>query len=100
MLKRHARKSIVLHLDRPPKKDELEEIDELIKKMIISTRNLLFEINPNVLLELGFADALEWFAEKALEKYGLSVDISGGAEADILDQNLKILLFRTIKQAL
>ncbi|MCK4909995.1 MAG: sensor histidine kinase [Thermodesulfovibrionales bacterium] len=91
---------MILQLDRAPKKDELMGIDELIQKTITSTRNLLFEINPNVLLELGLTDALEWFAEKTHEKHGLIIDISGGAEADILEQSLKILLFTGARELL
>lgn len=71
-------------------------IDETIKQ----TRNLMYDLSPPILYELGPSPALDWLADRTAARYGLAVayDDRGGQVA--LDEDCSAFLFRAARELL
>ncbi len=80
----------------------VREIRELMDQSIQQTRLLTMQLSPPVLYELGFTAALEWLAEQFQTQYALAVEVECGPEFNTLslDEDVKILLFQTIRELL
>jgi len=76
----------------------LGEVRELIEKMIKDTRSLTFELSLPVLYELGFEAAVEWFAKHIRTQYGLQVEVRKEMVPIPIDDELKVLLFRSVRE--
>jgi signal transduction histidine kinase len=76
----------------------LGEVRELIEKMIKDTRSLTFELSLPVLYELGFEAAVEWFAKHIRTQYGLQVEVRKEMAPIPIDDELKVLLFRSVRE--
>ncbi|MFZ0051418.1 MAG: PAS domain S-box protein, partial [Desulfobaccales bacterium] len=76
----------------------LGEVRELIEKMIKDTRSLTFELSLPVLYELGFEAAVEWFAKHIRTQYGLQVEVRKETVPIPIDDELKVLLFRSVRE--
>ena len=76
----------------------LGEVRELIEKMIKDTRSLTFELSLPVLYELGFEAAVEWFAKHIRTQYGLQVEVTRDTVPIPVDDELKVLLFRSVRE--
>ena len=79
---------------------ELKETQELIEQTIKFIRSLTFELSPPILHELGFIAAVEWFADKVRERYGIIVKFNADSKFKALKGETGILLFRTVKELL
>ncbi len=62
----------------------------------------MFRISPPVLFDLGLMPALEWLAEDMHRTYGLTVNVSesGSAPKAGLDETLRSVLFRCVRELL
>jgi PAS domain S-box-containing protein len=76
----------------------LEEVRELIEKMIQDTRSLTFELSLPVLYELGFEAAVEWFAKHVRGQYGLQVEVQREMKPIPMTDEIKVLLFRSVRE--
>jgi signal transduction histidine kinase len=76
--------------------DCIDFIDQAIKQ----TRLLMFECYPWILHESGFETTLRSLAHRVQEAYGIQVECNGDGTPDTLDRNLRVLLFRTIRELL
>jgi two-component system sensor histidine kinase UhpB len=87
----------------------LESTAELIQRTIDSTRELMFELNPPPLDELGLWPALEWLADKLklqtgaglqlqIDDHATNVEI-GGEQASILFRVVRELLHNVVKHS-
>lgn len=76
----------------------LGEVRDLIEKMITDTRSLTFELSLPVLYELGFEAAVEWFAKQIRAQYGLQVEVRKEMIPIPVNDELKILLFRSVRE--
>ena len=79
--------------------ERLAPIDDLVRQANEAVRNLAFEASPPVLHALGLLAGLHWLAESVEDRYGLHVDVSG-EEAPALDEDLRALLFRAVRELL
>ena len=79
---------------------ELSEAIELINQSISDTRNLIFDISPPVLYKLGLRAAIEWYAEKLSDQYGIDLSVSGPDALVELETSLAVLLYRTVRELL
>ncbi len=79
---------------------KLDEIEGSINKAISYSRSMMFEISPNALLELGFVEAVEWLVEHIHDKYGLDIKYSHCEQANPMDCNVSIILFKAIRELL
>jgi len=79
---------------------DLAEIDRLIGQIIKDTRNLIFELSPPILYELGLVPALQWLGERIAREHDLFVDVSEDGAAQILPDELKFFLFEALRELL
>jgi len=74
--------------------DCIDSLDQAVKQ----TRLLMFEVYPWTLHESGLETTLRSLAHRVHEAHGLQVECIGDGTSDTLDQNLRVLLFRTIRE--
>ena len=76
------------------------EVEELLDESIVASRSLTTELSPPILHEAGLNAGLEWLARRMAEKQGLFVDLSLEADAPALAEDVKILLFESVRELL
>ena len=79
---------------------DVDRIRELIEQTIEDTHSLTFELYPSFLFELGFEKALECLAEEIQTQYGLCTLFNNDHKPKMLDEDVHILLFRTVRELL
>jgi len=80
---------------RPAQVDEcIDFIDQAIKQ----TRLLMFEFYPWILDESGLETTLRSLAHRIQEVHGIQVECSGDGTTNVLGKDLRVLLFRTIRE--
>ena len=80
---------------------EIEQISSSIEKVIEETRTLTFELSNPILYELGFEAAVaEWLSEQVQEKHGIAIEFQDNGKAKPLDDNVKVVLFRNVRELL
>ena len=62
--------------------------------------SLTFELSPPVLHELGLAPALRWLATDMAKRYQLHVNVDTHGPSDMLDQQVCVVLFRSVRELL
>jgi PAS domain S-box-containing protein len=81
--------------------DEIKQISACIEKVIQETRTLTFELSNPILYELGFEAAVaEWLDEQVQIKHGIATEFLDDGKAKPLDDNIKVMLFRNIRELL
>ena len=76
------------------------EVEDLLDESIGASRSLTTELSPPILHEAGLNAGLEWLARRVNEKQGLFVDLSLEADAPALAEDVKILLFESVRELL
>jgi signal transduction histidine kinase len=79
---------------------ELSEVLNLIGKMIALTRSVTAELSPPVLHDLGLEAALEWLGDRTESEYGLPVDMHFQDRPISLDEDMRVILFRSVRELL
>ena len=75
-------------------------IRELLEQAIRSSRTLTFELSSPVLYELGFESAVQALCEKFQQQHGLRIEFATDREPKPLADDVRILLFRAIRELL
>ncbi len=78
----------------------VDEIRKLIEQAIQYTRSLIFDLSPPILYELGFEAAVEWLTEQIQEQYGILIDFEDDRQHKPMNEKIRILLFRALKELL
>jgi PAS domain S-box-containing protein len=78
----------------------VEEVRKLIEESIRHTRSLIFELSPPILYDLGLESAVDWLAEHMQQQYGLVVDVEDDGKSKDLDNEVRALLFRAVRELL
>jgi signal transduction histidine kinase len=79
----------------------LEDVCNSLGQTIQDTRTLTFDLSNPVLYELGFEMAVsEWLTNQIQEKHGITVEFEADGEAKPLDDDVRILLFRDVRELL
>ncbi|MBT3316549.1 GAF domain-containing sensor histidine kinase [bacterium] len=78
----------------------VSEIIDLVGQSIADIRTLTFELSPPVLYDLGLVPALQWLGEQMGKKYGFQVDVTDDLEDKLVNENLKIELFKIARELL
>ncbi len=76
------------------------EVAELIDDAIQSSRSLTAELSPPILHEGGLETGLEWLARWMADRHGLFVDLALEPKAAPIPDDLKILLFESVRELL
>ncbi|MDD5064258.1 MAG: PAS domain S-box protein [Phycisphaerae bacterium] len=79
----------------------LEDICNSIGQTIQDTRALTFDLGSPVLHELGFETAVsEWLTDRIQKKHDITVEFEDDREPKPLDDDVRILLFRDVRELL
>ncbi len=84
------------------RRELLESTTRLIQRTIDSTRELMFELNPPQLDELGLWPAIEWLAEKLTRQFdsGLHIQLEDHAANVDVSKGQESILFRVVRELL
>lgn len=75
-------------------------IRALLEQAISSSRSLTFELSPPILYDLGFETAVQALCEKFQQQHGLRLEFVTDREPKPLSDDMRILLFRAIRELL
>ena len=79
----------------------LGKVCDSLGQTIEDTSSLTFDLSSPVLYELGFEAAVkEWLVEQVEEKYGISTEFKKDNQLKFLEEDIGILLFRTVRELL
>ncbi len=84
-------------------KTHVEKIDKIIALIDLSikqSRNLMSDLSPPMLFDLGFLEAIEGLIEDLETKFGLKVKLQCEKRDLRFDQNASILLYQSIRELL
>jgi PAS domain S-box-containing protein len=79
----------------------LEEVCNSLGQTVQDTRTLTFDLSNPVLYELGFETAVsEWLADQIQKKHGIAVEFEDDGKPKPLDDDVRVLLFRDVRELL
>jgi PAS domain S-box-containing protein len=78
----------------------IRHLREQVKRAIKQTRTLTFEMSPPELYTLGLGPALEELSHRFSEERGLSCSVDVGDDKYQLSEQVKILLYRSVRELL
>ena len=79
---------------------EFDQIQESLSESIAVTRNLSIDLSPIVLQGEGLTEAMTWLAFRMKEQYGLHVELEAKERFNHLDNHVRMLLFRSVRELL
>lgn len=77
---------------------KIDKIVSLIDLSIKQSRNLMNELSPPMLFDLGFAEAIEGLIDDLEVKFGLKAEITRGYKALRLPQDKAIVLYTSMRE--
>ncbi len=92
-----------LHTSVSDKKsvNALDEISNSLGRIIAAMRSLTFDLSSPILYEFGFEDAVaEWLNERVGRKYGIETEFEDDGLPKPLDDDIRVLLFRNVRELL
>jgi len=85
-------------------KEQLQEKLSRLKSLAVQTldevHNLIYDLRPSVLDDLGLVAGLEWYAENRLQPLGLGVHVEVSGEERRLPSEVETALFRIGQEAI
>jgi signal transduction histidine kinase len=89
-------------VDKDPKMalEELQKVEDLAKQTSKEIRGMLFTLRPLVLETQGLTAAIETVMKRMEESDGISVRLSGGEQAELLNENAQSVVFSIVEEAL
>lgn len=78
----------------------LGDIRRLIEESLEVSRSLTVELSPTILHEAGLEGGLNWLAGWMKQKHGLTVDLDCSPHIAVERQDLRILLFESVRELL
>jgi PAS domain S-box-containing protein len=79
----------------------IREISDCLGQVIQNTRTLTFDLSSPILYELGFEAAVaDWLDEQIREKHGIKTDFEDDGQSKPLDDDIRVLLFRNVRELL
>jgi PAS domain S-box-containing protein len=84
-----------------PVEEELMQVSDAMQSLIDQTRSLVFDLSSPILYELGFEAAVaEWLNEQVRDKGGIETEFQDDHLPKPLDDDVRVLLFRNIRELL
>ncbi len=80
--------------------ENLDNVIQLIEDGIQDIRSVIIELSPPVLYELGLEKALDWLADKMLDRYQLNVKVNIDNHPKPVNDELRGILFRAVNELL
>jgi two-component system, NarL family, sensor histidine kinase UhpB len=76
------------------------DVNDLINEAIGFTRSLTFELSSPILYELGFQEAVEWYAEYTQQQSGVTIQVKHHGSTPVTDEEVSITLFKAVRELL
>lgn len=83
-----------------PLRAELKQVQRWVSDAIGITRSLSIDLNPIVLQGEGLVDAIHWLSSQMKAQHGLSVTVQGQESFRNFDQQMRLMLFQTVRELL
>ncbi|MHC4544398.1 MAG: PAS domain S-box protein [Planctomycetota bacterium] len=81
--------------------DTLDEINNSLGRILAAMRSLTFDLSSPILYEFGFEEAVaEWLNERVEKKYGIATEFEDDGLHKPLDDDIRVLLFRNVRELL
>jgi PAS domain S-box-containing protein len=81
--------------------DTLDEINNSLGRIIAAMRSLTFDLSSPILYEFGFEEAVaEWLNEQVEKKYGIATEFEDDGLPKPLDDDIRVILFRNVRELL
>jgi two-component system CheB/CheR fusion protein len=78
----------------------IDEIDEALRESVQVMRSLSVSLSPPILHDEGLYEAVGWLASLMRQQYRLAVAVKAEQPLPQLDEDLRVLLFETIRELL
>ncbi len=79
----------------------LDEISESMRHNVQGVRELVFDLSPPMMNEVGLAAAIsDWLDEQIGKRYGLKTEFVDDGRKKPLDNDVRVILFRNMKELL
>lgn len=92
--------ALLEELDEGELNDSAREIKSTLDQILRDTRELVFELSPPVLYDLGLEAAIEWLTERFQGRYSLQCAIERLGLTDELNEELRVLVFQAVRELL
>lgn len=79
---------------------EYSVLQELLSRSIAEARQIMAELSPPLLYQLGFLPAMEWLAEQVASQNGLDIKFKGKIVSGPLAHEVQVLLFQSTRELL
>ena len=77
------------------------DLKNIIQETLVKTRSLTFDLSYPILYELGFEKAVAgWLQREIEDKYAIETELIDDGQEKPLDEDVKILLFRDLRELL
>ncbi|AQQ69783.1 Oxygen sensor histidine kinase NreB [Limihaloglobus sulfuriphilus] len=79
----------------------VKRLEKETKDLIHRLRYMLFDLKTPMLTELGLAASIrEWLKKEVEEKHGISTTFEDNGDVRILDEELRLILYRSVRELL
>jgi two-component system, chemotaxis family, CheB/CheR fusion protein len=78
----------------------LDETESALMTLIQITRELSVDLSPPILHNEGLIEAIRWLAKQMEQQHGLVVEVDAEGNIPLPDENLRVLLFQTVRELL
>ena len=79
---------------------QLLEVERALRDAVRITRELSVDLSPPVLHNEGLVEAMRWLAAQMEQQQGLEVDVQVRGATAALNEDLRVLLFQTVRELL
>lgn len=79
---------------------QIQELKDLIEKTLNTSRNLMYDLYPPTLYELGFEAAVKQLVERFINQNDLYIAMNIDNKPKPLDENMQYFLFRATRELL
>ncbi len=79
----------------------LDEISNLLEKVVDSTRELTFDLSSPILYRFGFERAVaEWLMQRVQDRHGIKTEFVDDGQPKPLEVDISVFLFRSVRELL
>ena len=78
----------------------INEVRDLIRDMIQTTRTLTFNLSPPILYTVGLEAAVEWLGKRLRAEHGIDFTLHSFGTQQSVGEDLRVLLFHVVRELL
>lgn len=81
-------------------KEQLASLRRLAENLLDEVHNIIFDLRPSILDDLGIIASIRWYARTYIQPLGINVEILVTGNDRRLDEKREIVLYRVLQEAL